>query len=145
MDSLKGFLNFVQSGWGGLPAITVFFPFADQLTKIVLVPATNENEKLALMTVNSLFCCFVLLLCYSIKYQRKSIEIAIFLFALGIGAYLGYAYITAPINSFQMLGINADITYLTGYPMSIFKVLYVAIFAAFTGAFTTLFARFYRA
>ncbi len=144
MDSLKSFLNFMQSGWGGLSAITVFFPFADQLTKIILIPVANEGEKFALMTINSLICCFVLLVCYSIQFQRKSVGLAIFMFIIGISTYFGYEYFISPINSFQLLGINADITYLAGNQLPFFKVLYLAIFGAFTGAFTSIAALFYR-
>ncbi|GAB4416370.1 MAG: hypothetical protein Kow002_02100 [Anaerolineales bacterium] len=144
MDSLQEFLHFAKSGWGISSLFTVSLPWADQLTTIVLVPATSPDESYQIATINSIICVFVLLLCFAIQQRRKSIGFALFLFVVWIAAYLGYDYFVSPIQDLKHIGINADVTYLIGYPIEFFQGWYLVVFGSLTGAFTSLMAYIYR-
>jgi len=135
IGKIKSFLKRPQ---GIISATTVFFPFFDQVTKIVYVPALNNPERILLATINSLICSFVLLVCFRVQSKRRNLTPAFLMFIVGVGSFLGYEYLISPIRALLSLGIAADITYLSNYPIILYRILYWLIFASLTGAFTSI-------
>lgn len=140
---IRNIQSFLGSAWGVISAGTVFFPFFDQVTNIVYVPAIGEDKGVVLL-LNSLICSFFLLFFFLVQDRYKNLVIPLVLFGAGTATFLWYEHLVSPILALHRLGIAADISYLTNYPEIFYRMLYWVIFAAFTGAFTSIGAFFYR-
>lgn len=134
--------SFISNLLGLASAVPAFFPFFDQISNLVLVP-TSDADKTTFLTLNILFCSFILIFSYLIQYRYRSLVIPAFLLLAGGGILYWYITLVSPISTLVLLGISADVTYLHGYPQLVYKGLYWLSFALLTGAFTTARAFFY--
>lgn len=118
---MKDFLDYLQSIWGKLSAISIFFPFAGKLIGAFETPDPfwHSNEAI-ILAITSIIGAFVILLLYVQRYDiNYSAFGAIAVFALGIVLSLNY------LDSFSCHSVGCTLTYF-------------GIFTCFTAAFTML-------
>jgi len=127
-DDFKGFIHYLQSIWGLLSGITVFFPISNYFIEVIPVP-WNKDRHLFIASLMSMFVIFFLYsirkrLIYS-KYMPQLISLLSFL----SGMYFLWDY------------LNWSSKYGTLWPLPFehnYLFIYGLIFGLFTSSFTAL-------
>jgi hypothetical protein len=119
-DTLSEFLDYLQSLWGKLSAISLLFPLSNQLLKLIATPAGFSPAQAT--TINTIACIFTILAIFVGKKQYYHYEMAHPIAAFAGGIIGAGMYVTEPLMWTGLPGL----------------ILYCGVFVCFTAAFTFL-------
>jgi hypothetical protein len=138
----RDFLGYSSGIFRSIGAGFAFFPFANELLKIMKLPLASHAAEIS--AANTLVCGFVLMLAYYFgSRNRGAIRLTVFTFLFGCLCLWGFFYVIAPSQAMVGLGLSVAVAEAFGPQDYVILFFYFATFISFTGAFNLLAANLY--